>query len=190
MKHGFLKILAVCLCLLMGANIGASAKDNDAKKQEKAEKKRLKAIQDSIDFAEAKAALENNSFVLKAYQLSLTDMRTIYPDANTNFIALQENKAVLQIASDTGYVGPNGIGGITVEGTISNVKAWTDKKGNYCMEFNVNGLAISARIDIKLPVGSNKATANVYPNFNSSNIRMFGTVSSYDSTTFFQGRSI
>ncbi len=190
MNKGILKITVICLCLLMGTGFTAEAKDNDAKKQEKAEKKRLKAIQDSIDFALAKAALEDSSFVLKAYQLTLPGSKTIYPDANTNFIALQKGKATLQIASDSGYVGPNGLGGITVEGTISNVKTWTDKKGNYFMEYTVNGLAISARIDIKLHSGGNKATINVYPNFNSSNLRMYGNIVSYDSANIFQGRSI
>ena len=100
--------------------------------------KQLEAIQDSINYVDAVCALENLDFVLEAEQLVFKRGQTAFVSSSTNFISLSDSKAVVQIALFSGG-GPNGVGGITVEGRASNIKMKTDKKGNISFSMNVMG---------------------------------------------------
>ena len=68
----------------------------------------------------------------------------VYVTPNTNFVSVKGEKATIQLAFNTPAAGPNGIGGITVDGTTSGVQMKTDKKGNVMYEMNVQGVAVSA----------------------------------------------
>ena len=63
--------------------------------------------------------------------------------------------------------GPNGVGGITVEGTPTGLKMETDKKGITRLSMNVTGNGISAQVTVTLSPSDNRATATIIPNFNS-----------------------
>ena len=67
----------------------------------------------------------------------------------------QGEKATIQLAFNTPAAGPNGIGGITVDGTTSGVQMKTDKKGNVMYEMNVQGVAVSARVTFRMAKGTN-----------------------------------
>lgn len=88
------------------------------------------------------------------------------------------------------YAGPNGIGGITVEGNASNVEMKTDKKGNITFSMMVQGVAVSANVTFRMVKGSNKCTATVSPNFNSNRISFTGTLYPTEQSNVFKGRSI
>lgn len=48
--------------------------------------------------------------------------------SNTNFVLMNGNRATVQTAFNTPYPGPNGIGGVTVDGNSSDMKMNIDKK--------------------------------------------------------------
>ena len=129
-------------------------------------KKQLAAIQDSINYKNAVSALEKSNFVLEADQLLFKRGGTAFVSSNTNFVSLSDNRAIVQVAPFNGG-GPNGVGGITVEGSASNVKVQTDKKGNTTLSMNVMGTGISATVNIFLFKGSNYASVVISPNYNS-----------------------
>lgn len=93
------------------------------------------------------SALEKSNFVLEADQLLFKRGGTAFVSSNTNFVSLSDNRAIVQVAPFNGG-GPNGVGGITVEGSASNVKVQTDKKGNTTLSMNVMGTGISATVNI------------------------------------------
>lgn len=82
--------------------------------------KRLEEIQDSIDYAKAVQALENLEFVVEADQLVFKRGQSAFVSSSTNFISMHDDKTVVQVAPFNGG-GPNGVGGITVEGRASDI---------------------------------------------------------------------
>ena len=85
--------------------------------------------------------------------------------------------------------GPNGVGGVTVEGRASDIKIETDKKGNVTFSMNVLGSGISASVYLSLPVGGNNASVTVDPNFSSNRITLSGTLLPTEQSSVYQGRS-
>lgn len=150
--------------------------------------KQLEAIQDSIDYVNAANALENLDFVLEADQIQFKRGGLAFVSATTNFISLSDSKAVVQIAPFNGG-GPNGVGGITVEGTASNIEMKTEKNGNMFFSMNVMGAGISASVDIWLYKGGNSATVTVNPNFHSNRITLNGRLVPTALSEVFKGSS-
>lgn len=148
--------------------------------------KRLEAIQDSIRAVEAFTALEQLDFVLEANRLSFKRGETAYVTSYTNFVSLSDDKAVIQIAPFNGG-GPNGVGGITLEGRASNIKLKTDKKGNVLFTMSVTGNGLSATVNISLPKNSYMATVMVNPNFHSNRVTLYGTLVPANKSDAFKG---
>ena len=114
---------------------------------------------------------------------------TAFVSSNTNFVSLSDNRAIVQVAPFNGG-GPNGVGGITVEGSASNVKVQTDKKGNTTLSMNVMGTGISATVNIFLFKGSNYASVVISPNYNSNRITLRGRLVPQAYSTVFKGSSL
>lgn len=148
--------------------------------------KRIEAIQDSIRAVEAFTALEQLDFVLEANRLSFKRGETAYVTSNTNFVSLSDDKAVIQIAPFLSG-GPNGVGGITLEGRASNIKLKTDKKGNVTFTMSVFGTGLSATVDIFLPRNSYMASVTVNPNFHSNRVTLYGILLPTGSSDVFKG---
>jgi len=98
-------------------------------------------------------------------------------------------RSTVQVAFNTPYPGPNGIGGVTVDGSASDMKITTDKKGNVNCSFSVQGIGISAQIFISLTNGGNNATVTVNPNFNNNTLTLSGNIVPLDQSDVFKGRS-
>lgn len=120
-------------------------------------------------------ALKNNNWVLMANTLYSPRGQAIPVSDNTNFIQFKDNTVYVQLAFN-GIAGPNGLGGITVQGTPGNISSKTDKYGNLTYSFYVNGTAITAQIVINLNGGDNYAQATVYPMMNNNNLTFSGTL--------------
>lgn len=126
-------------------------------------------------FNAAVAALKDNNWVLMANTLYGPNGRAFPVSDNTNFIQCKGNTVYVQLAF-TGIAGPNGLGGITVQGTPSEIKSTTDKYGNITYSFYVNGNALTAQVVINLMNGDNYAQATVYPMFNNNNLTFSGVL--------------
>ena len=118
------------------------------KEMTREEEKAQKEMLDQLYYEEAKKAIEEKQFILEADQVMFKYGTTAFVTSNTNFVAVQGNKAVVQVAFNIPISGPNGLGGVTVSGNISNYKLKTDKKGNTHISMNVMGTGISALVNI------------------------------------------
>lgn len=124
----------------------------------------------------AVSAINNHDFVLEANYIIPKTGASIYVSSNTNFISVQGNQATIQLALSNQFSGLNGIGGITLNGTISNEKVSIDKKGNLTYNVNIQGAALSAMVSFSMPAGTNRCTATVIPNFSGNIITFSGFV--------------
>ena len=77
---------------------------------------------DEQEFNTAMQAITNQSFVLEANSVQPMNGQVYYVNSNTNFVSLNDGQAMVQIASNSPYPGPNGLGGVTVQGSASNIK--------------------------------------------------------------------
>lgn len=133
-----------------------------AKEAKKAEKEAKKAAEDAENMAwfdQAVQALNDQKFVLEADRIEFKRGRFVYVTPSTNFVSMDGNRATIQLAFNGAASGPNGIGGITVDGTASNVEMKTDKKGNVTFSMMVQGVAVSANVTFRMV----KGTINVLP---------------------------
>ena len=120
-------------------------------------------------------ALKDRNWVLMASTLYGPRGSAIPVSDNTNFIQFKGNTVYVQLAFN-GIAGPNGLGGITVQGTPSQITTNTDKHGNITYSFYVNGIALTAQVVVNLSAGSNYANATVYPMMNGNNLTFSGTL--------------
>lgn len=150
----------------------------------------LNELADSIASIQAIAAIRNKDFVLEADNVTFRSGNTVLVNSTTNFISVKGNRAVVQISPSNYASGPNGVGGVTVQGSISNYQIQTDKKGRVYLSMNVNGIGISAQIELFITPGSNYSQATIYPNFNSNTVWVDGTIVPYENSNIFEGSSL
>jgi len=154
------------------------------------EDRQLRELADSLASVQARAALRNQDFVLEADNVQFRNGNTVFVNSNTNFISVKGNRAVVQISPSNFASGPNGLGGVTVDGIISGQEIRTDSKGRITYSMNVMGIGINAQVEIYMYPDSNSATATVYPNFNSNTVWLNGTIVPYENSSVIEGSSL
>lgn len=150
----------------------------------------LAALADSVAGVQAEAAVLNQDFVLEADQVTFRNGSTVFVNSSTTFISLKGSRAVVQISPSNFASGPNGVGGVTVDGMASGIQKKVGKKGNITISFNVTGIGINAQVEIYMYPGTNRASATIYPNFNSNTIWLQGEVVPYENSNVFEGNSL
>lgn len=158
-------------------------------KAKEAEKAAAEAEEKAL-FEEAKAALNAQDFVLEADRIEFKRGNWAYVTPSINFVSLIDGEATVQLAFNGAFAGPNGIGGITVEGTPSNISMTTDKKGNIIFKMMVQGIGISASVTVQMANGSTRCTATVIPNFSSNRISFTGTLYPSSQSKVYKGRAL
>jgi biotin-(acetyl-CoA carboxylase) ligase len=154
------------------------------------EERQLNDLADSLASVQARAALLNRDFVLEASSVTFKNGSTAFINSTTNFIYLKGDKAVVQISPSNFASGPNGVGGVTVEGNVSDLQVRTDSKGRTTLSMNVMGIGINAQVEVYMYPGTSRASATVYPNFNSNTLWIQGTLVPYENANIFEGNSL
>ena len=174
--------ILICALALMVGHIQAQEVELT-----KEEKKALQEKIDSIQHAEAVEAINAKKFTLEADQVVFKYGQTAYVTSNTNFVSVDGEDAVVQVAFN---IPAAGLGGVTVNGKVSSYEMRTDKRGTLYLSMNVMGVGISARLDISMPKGTNNATVTITPNFNSNRLTLNGVILPAFKSSVFKGRSI
>ena len=155
-----------------------------------AQRREINDLTDSIAGVQANAAVKNKDFVLEADQVTFKSGNTVFVNSSTTFVSVKGNRAVVQISPSNFSPGPNGVGGVTVDGMISGMQTYVDKRGNTTVTFNVNGIGLNAQVEIYMTPGTNRASATIYPNFNSNTVWIFGDIVPYENSSVFEGASL
>lgn len=186
----------VCVVLALVASFGtnALAQENqdvtsrkELRDEKRAQYKAEEKLMNELDYRNAVTAIDNQQFVVEADQLILRNGQNVFVNSGTNFLLVNKEKGTVQVAFNTALSGPNGVGGITVDGGISGMKTETDKHGNIQCSFSIQGTGISAQIFVTLYYGSNDANVSISPNFNSNSLSMSGELVSIEDSTIFKG---
>jgi hypothetical protein len=150
----------------------------------------LNALTDSIAYVQALAAVKNQDFVLEASSVSFRNGAMVFVNSSTNFISVKGNHAVVQISPSNFSSGPNGLGGVTVDGRISFPEYRVGKDGNITYSFSVMGIGINAQVEVYMTPGTNNASATIYPNFNSNTVWIQGNIVPYENSGVIEGSSL
>lgn len=154
------------------------------------EKDTLAVFMDSLASRQAAVALDSAGFVLEADYVTFRRGTRVMVNSGTNFISLNADRAVVQISPSDFHSGPNGVGGITVQGRPSDVRVHTTKKGETVFTMNVSGIGINAMVEIRLMEGSDRAYATVSPNFSSNTVRLEGRLVPFRLSRTIEGMSL
>ncbi len=154
------------------------------------EEKAQVAVEDQFRYNLAMESLQNQNFVLEADKITFRRGRVAFVSATTNFIMMEGNRATVQVAFNTAYAGPNGIGGITLEGNVSNIEKKTNRKGDVTYNFNVMGTGISAQVSISMPANTNYASVSINPNFSSNRITLSGYIVPLEESNVYKARAL
>lgn len=182
-------LVLVSASTLMYAQSSSETRQAERKAQREAQKAREKA-ENERNYTIAVQALKEGKFVLEADQLVFKRGRSAFVSSTTNFVLMDGEHASVQIAANNALAGPNGIGGITVDGSRKEMKITTDKKGNVNCGFSVQGIGISAQVYITLTNGGNNASARISPNFNSNTLTLNGVLVPLSQSNVYKGRAL
>ena len=182
-------LVLVSASTLMYAQSSSETRQAERKAQREAQKAREKA-ENERNYAIAVQAWKEGKFVLEADQLVFKRGRSAFVSSTTNFVLMDGEHASVQIAANNALAGPNGIGGITVDGSRKEMKITTDKKGNVNCSFSVQGIGISAQVYITLTNGGNNASARISPNFNSNTLTLNGVLVPLSQSNVYKGRAL
>ena len=172
------------------SNMDAWQKDMAEFRARSDERRHIQELTDSIASVQAFAAVKNQDFVLEAQTVQFRNGATVFVTDMTNFISVKGNRAVVQISPRNFAAGPNGVGGVTVDGMISGQEYRVGKKGYATYSFNVMGIGINAQVEIYLTPGTNQASATIYPNFNSNTVWLQGNIVPYENSRVIEGSSL
>ena len=182
-------LVLVSASTLMYAQSSSETRQAERKAQREAQKAREKA-ENERNYTIAVQALKEGKFVLEADQLVFKRGRSAFVSSTTNFVLMDGEHASVQIAANNALAGPNGIGGITVDGSRKEMKITTDKKGNVNCSFSVQGIGISAQVYTTLTNGGNNASARISPNFNSNTLTLNGVLVPLSQSNVYKGRAL
>ena len=172
-------LVLVSASTLMYAQSSNETRRAERKAQREAQKAREKA-ENERNYAIAVQALKEGKFVLEADQLVFKRGRSAFVSSTTNFVMMDGEHASVQIAANSALAGPNGIGGITVDGSRKEMK----------ISFSVQGIGISAQVHITLTNGGNNASARISPNFNSNTLTLNGVLVPLSQSNVYKGRAL
>ena len=148
-----------------------------------------RAALDSLNYIDAMRAIKDREFRIRGRSVGVQARRHGARHVESQFVSLMGDKATVQVAPfDSG--GPNGVGGVTVEGRVTNIEEKTDKRGNTRITMNVMGRGVFAAVDITLPRGSNNGMVTINPNLNSNRITLYGKIVPAERSRVFKGMSL
>ncbi|MBP3420019.1 MAG: DUF4251 domain-containing protein [Marinifilaceae bacterium] len=172
-------IFYLMVAILSGFSLNCMAQTTQtpkqlARAQARAARKAATQAENAEAFQKAENAIDEKNWVLTANTVYGPDGNSYVVSGMTNFIQFDGNTVYLQLAFNDVVNGPNGLGGITLEGSPSSMQKTTTANGGIIYDFDVNGMTLNADVQITVNAGNNYATGTVYPAFSPNNLTFSG----------------
>lgn len=146
------------------------------------------SAEDSIANVVGRKLIEGKAFMITGERVTVGNSPMVTVTPNTNFLIVEGNVATVQISPRIAG-GPNGVGGFTFSGDISNYEVSVGKKGNVSVRFRVMANGGSAEITMSMYAGCNRATAMISATFHRGRAQIEGLVVPLGSNSVIEGRS-
>ena len=184
-------LLAVFFLFSVDASVAQTERSDrkEQRKLERAEKKRLKEEERQRNKEKVAALVQDQSFVLEANTIYGRYMTPYHVVPTTNFVKIEGNQVVIQTANNFG-LGYNGLGGITINGTILDYQVKTSEKRGGASVFIKFTSPVLGHSVLNLNVQKDgSARAMVVDNWG-GRFSFQGQFLSPEESTIFKGRSI
>jgi hypothetical protein len=145
-------VIILLMALVVLPSFAQELSKQEQKRLEKELKKEQKAEDQAQTAAVVSAMVEYGRFVLEANMLKDKRGNSLNVSSNLNFVAVDSLTGVIQVGSNS-YIGRNGVGGVTVEGQVSDYKyIKNEKNGTYTITYY-----------LRTPVGSYDVRVSAFP---------------------------
>lgn len=174
--------------IIMLAVFALASANGQTRKEKKAVRQ---AEQDSIqqlDYAIALLAIQDTMLILEATEAYDRRGNMVMVDGGLNFVKFEKEEGVVQLALPF-LMGPNGVGGITLAGKLTNYEVTEDKKGRISIKAFTHGGSLTADIHITMNLNSNEAEATVSSATLPYRVRFTGKINHINNSNHYEGMS-
>lgn len=180
-------VVSILLSVFAHDTIWAQDK-GPTKKQVRIDRKNEKIIAFEHEKEEVAQLAKDRNLVLEANTLSGKFGYNVAPVGANNYILIDSTDFILQTSSPA-YVGQNGIGGVTLRGTIESYEVTTGGKNSIIVIAQVNTFGLGpATLTVNL-IGKQNGRAN-FTTATGLVLNMTGPVSSISESKVFQGNRL
>lgn len=185
-----MKTIFICLAIIISsgsaiAQSGGSLSKGEVKKLLREERKREIAEQKSTIAREVEEMMKINAFVLEADMLFDRYGQSMVVNSTLNFIVVDSLYGVIQVG-DSFNIGRNGVGGVTVDGKVTNFeKKLNERKNSYHIDYTLQSSFGTYYVDMNV-TSSGNADATIRGNF-SGMLRFSGKLVHPSKTRVYQG---
>jgi|WetSurMetagenome_2_1015567.scaffolds.fasta_scaffold04890_4 hypothetical protein len=184
------------IALLMGvvtAHVCAQNNNDEnkaARQQKKAQRLERRIAEEALTAHMVDSLIMAKRFVLKANYLSNQRGQRVIVSSNINFIIVDSNEVVIQIASNNNMGGSNGLGGITATGKIThyNMKKLGKGDGYYSISFST--MTSVGSYDIVLNISRGANTDASISGITYGKLNYHGVIHPLEQSGVYKGRSI
>lgn len=170
-----------------GATIAQTDK-KEQRKTERAEKKRRKEEVRQERMSLIKELTEDRSFVLEAHSVSGRRGVSFQVSPVTNFVMIEGNQVVLQTGNNFGF-GYNGVGGITLEGTIKDYEVISKRKNSISVLLHFSE-PVFGHSSLNIDIHENGVASARMIGSQGSRINFQGQFVPLESSRVFEGRPV
>lgn len=161
------KVLLLIITVLISFSLSGQETLSKSKAERKAERKLEKEKIEKEMMVNTEKAITTGHFVLKANQLRNKYGNVIMVNSSINFVAVKGRDVYVQFGTESG-LGYNGVGGLTIRGTVTEYELTRDKSNSgYSLLLVTNGTFGSLTINIHSNVRGDIADAKVQSNWGS-----------------------
>lgn len=182
------RISFLVILLLLGATVMAqdqaplTRQEKKALRQEQNKQTEMKLAMNTSE------ALKAGQFVLKADQLRGRWGPVVHVDPTINFVAVSGKEAYVQIAPPYAGPGLNGLGGITLRGTVTSMNVDRGKNsGSYNIIINIVGTPENLTVVMNMNKTGEMASASVHTNWG-DRLDMYGSFYPWTGKETYEGK--
>ncbi|KXX70165.1 DUF4251 domain-containing protein [Flammeovirga sp. SJP92] len=198
-----IKIFIVTISLFITSNVFAQEIKEDKpltkqelraqkrleKKKEREEKRLIAKQLEMIIHEQAVQGIDSGTFVLEATQVYDRYGNIENVNSTINFVKVVGNNAIFQLGFD-GIVGLNGVGGITMEGKISNYEVEKMENGRVNVSFNVQGPIMMASMSFTMDGEGNFANVKVRAQTENIELSFRGQIQPLNNSNVYEGMKL
>ncbi len=182
------RIVSILLLLCIVATY-STAQEKKSRAELRKEKKEQREKEMAVKKEQMIALLETRQWILEANTLQDRSGQSYIIESNLNFVGVVKEKATVQLGVSD-QMGLNGVGGITLDGTISKYEMNPGKKANsgITLEINVSG-AVMGFVTINFSIGADGGASATVTGMNGERLTYRGDIKSLAESTVFKGSS-
>lgn len=180
-----MKRVIILLAFIVSVNISFAQIDGE---NTSLSKKEIRKAQKEKLFQMVKDMIQNRSFVLEADFLQDKYGRRISVSNGINFVSVDSTEAIIQVGSNYG-LGPNGVGGVTAKGMITDWELTEHKKSNSFV-LRINVMTSIGIYDLHFSISQSGQTTAKLTGLRSGSLTFDGDLVPWENSSIYEGRSL